>query len=86
MTRWADIRKLRAGDKVNVDGGFTCLEAGEVVVQQHSQYTGAAALYVSCRAGKHFLEGQCDDGIHCVGITMPVTLQAQSRRSAASRS
>ena len=64
---YARIGTLRAGHIVNVDDGFTCRPAGTATVRRDGR--GFAGLYIPCKHGKHFLEGQRDDGLHYIGIT-----------------
>lgn len=66
---YAKITDLRAGDKVNVDDGFICRKGGWATVRRAKNRRGPAALYIPCRHGGHYLDGQCDDGDHCIGIT-----------------
>jgi len=49
--------EMKLGDRLVADGGFTCLQEGEIceVKQEDDE------LYVECEAGKHFLDGQLND-------------------------
>ncbi len=60
---WARLSKLKPGDKVEIDDGFTCNAAGIYIVAGD-----ARGLYIPCSEGGHHLDGQADDGEHCVGI------------------
>lgn len=63
---YAKLADLKEGDRVNVDSGFTCRRPGWATVRK---ITRKGTPYIACRRGKHFLDGRCDDGIHCIGIT-----------------
>lgn len=62
--KYADIRTLKSHQTVYLDGGFTCHDGGSV--QLFTDNMGR--LCFACREGEHNLEGQCDDGVHCVGV------------------
>lgn len=62
---YAKLSQLKAGDKVELDTGFTCHEAGVVHLEQHQP---EGPLFFKCADGWHNIEGQADDGEHCVGI------------------
>jgi hypothetical protein len=54
----ARLGGLKAGDTLFADDGFTCMRAGVKAVQQDEH-----GLYVKCRDGHHYLDGQLkDDG------------------------
>lgn len=56
---YAKVADLKAGDRVKVDGDFTCLPGfTEHTVLQDD--TEAAGLYLFCEDGKHFLDGQIE--------------------------
>ena len=60
---WAKLSQLRDGDRVELDGGFICIDAG--IVQIMSRPSGLA---FRCAHGHHYLSGQADDGEHLVGV------------------
>jgi hypothetical protein len=61
------LRDVNAGDVLVADNGFTCIHQGLYEVKEDS-----GRLYVDCRDGKHFLDGQDDgDGI-LIGFTRGV--------------
>lgn len=60
---YAKLNDLKAGDKIELDSGFTCHAAGEAVVIERMDEIGFA-----CNEGFHCLEDQADDGIHCIGV------------------
>lgn len=58
--------EVKAGDFIKADGGFTCLDAGEVCKVYADD---GLNLHIPCRDGTHFLCGQIgNDGI-LVGFT-----------------
>jgi len=61
---YAKISELKAGNRIKVDGDFTCLAPWT----EHEVKQDDDGLYVSCKEGKHHLKGQADDGEHCIGI------------------
>ena len=61
---WAKLSELKVGDIVELDGGFTCQEAGVATVHSDED----EKLYFICGDGRHYLSGQADDGEHCVGV------------------
>lgn len=62
--RYAKLDDLKPGYNVEVDGGFTCMDA-DVIKIVHSHENG---LYIDCEEGRHFLNGQDDGDGYCVGI------------------
>ena len=77
---YAQLSELKPGDKVEVDGGFTCLRRGEVC-EVHANPDGKLFIFCSghgdfsrnrCRikdrSQTHGLNGQADDGENCVGV------------------
>lgn len=60
---YAKLSELKAGDSIELDGGFTCATAGRTKVQEDD-----GGLYFACGDGHHYLSGQADDGVHCVGV------------------
>jgi len=64
-TGFAREGELVAGSIVAVDGGFTCLpEGARHIVQQ-----GVGGLFIPCRAGRHYLDGQLENGVY-VGLSL----------------
>lgn len=49
------ITEVKAGDVLVADAGFTCVEAGEVIVKSDDD-----GLYFECACGRHGLDGQLD--------------------------
>ena len=69
---YARLSRLKAGDRIEADGGFTCMRPGAVLTVAAD---ARGELYVPCDGpdddpdpGKHFLCGQADDGDHLVGM------------------
>ena len=46
------------------DGGFTCLKDGKEAVVYEDEF----GLYVICDEGRHYLDGQLDDGEEYIGF------------------
>ena len=73
------LSDLKEGDTVLVDGGFTCMKAGIKVVQEDTtrgfyvDKTKDKGFYVSCSAGRHYLDGQEDEAGELVGIRRHTT-------------
>ena len=61
MEAFAKVSEIKAGDKVRLDAGFTCHEAGVVTIKADD------GLYFECDEGHHYLSGQIEDD-HYVGI------------------
>ena len=57
------IADAETGQRVELDGGFTCIKSGSVQLLEDNK-----GLYFLCDNGRHYIEGQTDDGIYCVGI------------------
>lgn len=66
MTAPVKVAEVGPGTRLVADGGFTCLNDG-AVVEVRSDDKG---LYVPCAHGKHYLDGQTDDGIAYVGLSL----------------
>jgi hypothetical protein len=58
------VADVRPGTKLVPGDGFTCLKAGEIVVAKDD----GRGLYVDCSNGKHYLDGQSDDGKIYIGF------------------
>ena len=57
--------EIEAGMSVECDGGFTCIPAfARRVVQSDN-----GDLWISCRHGRHYLEGQLNESGEYVGIS-----------------
>ena len=52
------IDAVKVGDLLRADGGFTCLNDGELCLVHEGPSGG---LYVECRSGQHFLDGQINE-------------------------
>lgn len=59
------LNELKVGDKVFVDNGFTCMDAGEKIVKSDKGH-----LYVECDAGHHDLAGQLNDDGTLSGVSL----------------
>ena len=59
-TKCSDVHP---GTMLIADGGFTCIKEGDVLTVEADRN----GMYVPCRDGKHYLDGQVDRG-HYVGL------------------
>ena len=54
---FAKVANVKEGDRLVSDAGFTCIKQGtELVIQADKR------LFVDCVKGRHYLEGQIEDG------------------------
>lgn len=61
---FAKVSEISTGDTIEVDGDFTCISEGSRVLVKSS----CNGLYFLCDQGRHYLDGQLDDGDVYVGI------------------
>lgn len=63
---YATVASTKAGDTVQADGDFTCIDANAVLTVGEC----ADGLYVPCSDGKHLLDGQIsNEGVpHYIGL------------------
>lgn len=52
------LAEVRAGTKLMCDGGFDCMDDGDVMIV-HAD--GNGELYIQCECGQHYLDSQHDD-------------------------
>ena len=64
---YVKIRDLKAGDVVQVDGDFTCIEPWE---QCTIKADDVGNLYIDCVEGRHYLDGQ-EEGDYYLGLYKP---------------
>jgi len=50
------LSEIKTGDVLEADGGFDCMDEGTRYTVEEDD----AALFVNCREGKHYLDGQVD--------------------------
>jgi hypothetical protein len=63
---YAQLSKLKPGDKVEIDDGFDCMTVGSV---KEVRRNDDGELYIECAETVHTLDGQLmDDADHLVGI------------------
>ena len=56
---WALASKVKEGDFLVTDPGFTCMKAGaRKRVRRRPGTRGLSGLFVACRCGGHTLDGQ----------------------------
>lgn len=61
--KYLKLVDAKDGQEIELDGGFPCIAAGKTKL-----LSDRGSLYFKCSDGKHFISGQADDGIHCIGI------------------
>lgn len=66
---YATVRGTKPGMKVEVDGGFTCIEKGAV---REVKTDAEGHMFFDCTAGQRYLAGQYDgeddDTAVCLGL------------------
>lgn len=65
------LADAKDGQLVELDDGFTCHAPGNVTLYKKEHYVSGTVcwgLYFNCDEGEHYIDGQADDGINCVGI------------------
>lgn len=60
---YAKLNNVRAGNYLELDNDFTCM-SGTVCVGIDDE----EKLYVPCRSGRHYLDGQLNDAGYLVGM------------------
>lgn len=70
---WAKLNELKPGDKIELDDGFICTD-----MKIRTVFSDEHGLYFFCNGPDdslkekgtehHYLDGQADDGEHCVGV------------------
>lgn len=83
MTDFASVNEVKEGTVLVADGGFACLHEGDVLTVQKDSELAAAnpelpelGLFVPCSDGKHFLDGQLDDGEVYIGFRVKAPVSA----------
>lgn len=61
--KYLKLANAKEGQIVELDDGFTCHCEGKVELLKDEH-----GLYFLCEDGTHHIDGQADDGIHCIGI------------------
>lgn len=62
---YAKVADLKAGDRVEVDGGFTCMKGGTVLTVLNDD---SGELFLPCSHGGHYMAGQLAAGGSLIGI------------------
>lgn len=63
---FAKVSDVSVGTKLVADGGFPCIADGAVVEVADE----GRGLFVSCAEGRHYLDGQTDDGTEYIGLSV----------------
>lgn len=63
---WAKLSEIKPGDKLQADGGFTCIPEEAIQVVK----SGPDGLYVNCVSEKHLLSSQVseENGDSLIGL------------------
>lgn len=61
---YAKLSLTKPGDMLIADAGFECILAWKSLEVK----ADLQGLYVDCAEGKHYLDGQADDGEHLIGL------------------
>lgn len=62
--KYARLKAIRKGDKLQVDNGFTCLKEKSCRIVQKNK----SGKYVNCSEGKHYLAAQTNKGGYLIGM------------------
>lgn len=58
MTGFAKLSQVKVGTALIADAGFTCLPNK---ARRFVEADGNGLLFIPCKSGRHYLEGQFDD-------------------------
>jgi len=61
--KYLKITDAKEDQTVILDDGFTCHQAGKVTLRADGD-----RLWFACNDGRHYIDGQADDDIHCIGV------------------
>lgn len=61
---FAGIDDVQEGTMLVADGGFTCIKEGTCMIVRKDNH----GLYVPCKDGNHYIDGQLDDGDVYIGL------------------
>jgi hypothetical protein len=64
--QFAKLSDVRVGTKLVPDAGFTCMEAGAILEVAEDD----KGLFVPCSHGRHYLDGQLEDGVEYIGLVV----------------
>lgn len=59
------LTDVKPGDILITDRGFTCMDKGQHLTVRLSRH----GLWIPCRVGRHYLDGQEDEDGFLVGLT-----------------
>lgn len=68
--KYLKLAEARQGMWVNLDKGFTCRTPGAVLLR-----CDKGGMFFLCDHGQHYIKGQADDNIHCIGIYPRLTME-----------
>jgi hypothetical protein len=61
MKNFAPASSVKEGTILVPDGRFTCMKAN---VEKRVNISETEQLYVECRCGRHYLDGQFENGVY----------------------
>jgi hypothetical protein len=61
MENFAPASSVKEGTLLVPDGRFTCMKANAA---RHVKLSEDGGLYVECRCGRHYLDGQFENGVY----------------------
>jgi hypothetical protein len=61
---WAKLSELHDLSLIELDTGFDCASGKKCVYEDPE----SKRLYFPCKHGRHWIDGQTDDGEHLIGI------------------
>jgi len=64
MKPFAKVSEVKAGTKLKADGDFTCIKENAVLTVEEND----GGLFVPCKEGHHYIDGQLDDGDEYTGF------------------
>lgn len=59
------LSDLKEGDVLRCDAGFTCIEKNSLAVVNKDD---KGKLWIACRSGRHYLDGQEDKNGELIGL------------------
>lgn len=67
--QYAHRDAVKAGTQLRADGGFTCINEGAALVVEEDE----SGLFIPCEEGRHYIDGQLDNGDVYIGLTLAAT-------------
>ena len=67
LPSYAHVSEVKVGTKLRTDGGFTCIDGDQVLTVEQDE---RGELFIPCDRGRHYIEGQLEDGDHYIGLSL----------------